>query len=215
MIKPEKAGFVVLEKKIVDNDAALLEPATGNVCTHTLCLGLVKLESDIDHKKSRFVIKDIDVELQDMYLEPGRVLGYIQPCTKQDRDGQIGVVNTMNTTSEKERQKSLSQTIDKMFPVESKENQVLHGLMNKYPSVFANDDDPPNITPYYYHTIRLHSEPKPKRPFQIPFCLHDKVQKTIEVMEQQGIIRPSKSSFQSPLVPIVKKDGKIRLCIDF
>ena len=34
-------------------------------------------------------------------------------------------------------------------------------------------------------------------------------------MEKQGIIRPSKSSFHSPLVPIVKKDGKIRLCIDF
>ena len=112
-------------------------------------------------------------------------------------------------TSEKERQKSLSQTINKMFHVESKENKVLQGLMNKYPSVFANDNDPPNITPYYYHTIRLQSEPTPKRPYQIPVCLHDKVQKTVEMMEQQGIIRPSKSSFHSPLVPIVKKDGKL------
>lgn len=32
-----------------------------------------------------------------------------------------------------------------MFPPESKENKVLKGLMNKYPSVFANDNDPPNI----------------------------------------------------------------------
>ncbi|XP_045108006.1 uncharacterized protein LOC123502806 [Portunus trituberculatus] len=34
-------------------------------------------------------------------------------------------------------------------------------------------------------------------------------------MESQGIIRPSRSAFISPVVPIVKKDGKIRLCVDF
>ena len=34
-------------------------------------------------------------------------------------------------------------------------------------------------------------------------------------METHGIIRPSKSAFHSPVVPIVKKDGKNRLCIDF
>ena len=34
-------------------------------------------------------------------------------------------------------------------------------------------------------------------------------------MEKHGIIRPSRSSFQSSLVPVIKKDGKLRLCIDF
>ena len=215
LIKQQNAGFVVLETKFVDNDTALFEPVPGNVGTHTLCPGLVRLESDRDNKKSRFIIKYINAELQNIYLEPGRVLGYIQLCVKENLDVEKSAVNAMTEMSNEERQKGLSQTIDEMFPPESKENKVLKGLMTKYPSVFANDNDPPNITPYYYHTIRLQSDPKPKSSYQIPACLHDKVQKTVKVMEQQGIIRPSKSSFHSPLVPIVKKDGKIRLCIDF
>ena len=198
LIKQQNAGFVMMETKFVNSDVALFEPVPGNVGAHTLCPGLVRLESDRDKKKSRFIIKYINVESQDICLEPGRVLGYIQPCAKENLKGQSSEINASNeinaltATKGEERQKGLKQTVDKMFPPDSKENRVIKGLINKYPSVFANDDDPPNITPYYYHTIRIKSEPIPKRPYQIPNCLHEKVQQAVEMMEQQGIIRPSK-----------------------
>lgn len=105
--KQQNAGFVVLKTKFVDNDTALFEPVPGNFGTHTLCPGLVRLESDKDNKKSRFMIKYINVELQDICLEPGRVLGYIQPCVKENLSGQKSVVNAMTEINEEERQKGL------------------------------------------------------------------------------------------------------------
>ena len=47
------------------------------------------------------------------------------------------------------------------------------------------------------------------------FCFHEKIKEQIKIMEKHGIIRSSRSSVQSPLMPVVKKDGKLRLCVDF
>ena len=79
-----------------------------------------------------------------------------------------------------------------MFPVYNNENKILK-------------DDPPSVTPFSYHTIKLESIPKPRKPYPIPVCYHEKVIEQIKIMEKHGIIRPSKSSFQSPLVPVIKK----------
>ena len=85
----------------------------------------------------------------------------------------------------------------------------------KYPSVFANDDDPPSVTPFYYHIIKLESTPKPRKPYPIPVCFHEKVKEQIKIMEKHGIVRPSRSSFQSPLVPVIKKEWKIKALYRF
>ena len=49
----------------------------------------------------------------------------------------------------------------------------------KYPPVFANDDDSPSVTPFYYHTIKLESNPKPRKPYPIPVYFHEKVKEQI------------------------------------
>ena len=92
-----------------------------------------------------------------------------------------------------------------MHPIDSNENKILKGLIMKYPSVFAIDEDPPSVTPFYYHTIQLESTPKVRKPYHIPVCFHEKVKEQIKIMEKHGTIRPSRSSFQSPLVPVIKK----------
>ena len=95
-----------------------------------------------------------------------------------------------------------------MYPINSNENKILKGLTKKYPSIFANNDDPPNVTPFYYQIFRLESTSKPRKPYPIPVCFHEKVKEQIKIIEKHGIIRPSRLSFQSPLVPVIKKDGK-------
>ena len=37
----------------------------------------------------------------------------------------------------------------------------------------------------------------------------------MQEMEKDGIVRPSSSPYNSPIVMVVKKDGSIRFCIDF
>ncbi|XP_049514006.1 uncharacterized protein LOC125941102 [Dermacentor silvarum] len=51
--------------------------------------------------------------------------------------------------------------------------------------------------------------------YPIPFAIQETVQKEVQQMLRQGIIERSDSPYQSPVVVVKKKDGAIRLCIDF
>ncbi|KAG0435873.1 Transposon Tf2-6 polyprotein, partial [Dictyocoela muelleri] len=60
-------------------------------------------------------------------------------------------------------------------------------------------------------------EPKiiKKRPYQIPYKYYDLVKKEIKSLIDQGIIKHSNSDYSSPAFPIVKRNGEIRLVVDF
>jgi len=50
---------------------------------------------------------------------------------------------------------------------------------------------------------------------RVPLALEDKVSKMVEKMLQNNIIRRSNSEWNSPLVIVPKKDGDIRICLDY
>ena len=52
-------------------------------------------------------------------------------------------------------------------------------------------------------------------PYPIPDKARPMVEKEIEKRKSLGIIEPSKSAWTSPIVPIKKPDGSIRLCVDY
>ncbi len=45
--------------------------------------------------------------------------------------------------------------------------------------------------------------------------LKDGVKREIDLLLESNIIEPSESAWASPCVPIVKSDGKVRLCVDY
>ena len=51
-------------------------------------------------------------------------------------------------------------------------------------------------------------------PYRHPKRLKDEIEKTIKELLVMGYIRPSKSPFASSMV-LVKKDGTLRMCIDY
>ena len=84
----------------------------------------------------------------------------------------------------------------------------------QYQDVFATEKDPLTMTPYYMHTIRqMDDEVVYKRPYPIPVSNHEKVRE--ELKKMQGIIIPPHLAYNTPLIPVVKKDGGIRICLDF
>ncbi|XP_065902584.1 uncharacterized protein [Dysidea avara] len=64
---------------------------------------------------------------------------------------------------------------------------------------------------------KIHIDPStPPKFFKarpVPYALPDHVDKAIDQLEQAGVIQPVKhSDWASPVVPVVKQDGSIRLC---
>lgn len=217
VLEGKKVSYLTLETKLVECDTAVYEPVPGNVGTQFLCPGIVKLESDKDKKKSRFVIRYMNFTNENVQLEPGKTLGYVQSCKREALPSghDNNVFNNITEKSEEEKLGSLTEIVNDMYPHETKENKILRELITKYPSVFASENDPPSVSPFFYHTVKLQSMPKPRKPYSIPACFQERVSEQIEAMERQGIIRPSRSNFHSPLVPVIKKDGKVRTCVDF
>lgn len=53
------------------------------------------------------------------------------------------------------------------------------------------------------------------RPYRYPPRLKDEIERQVQEMLSQGLIRPSTSSFSSPVRLVKKKDGSFRFCVDF
>ena len=48
----------------------------------------------------------------------------------------------------------------------------------------------------------------------MPLAYREKVDEEIKRMLKMGIIQRSSSPYINPLVPVIKKDGTVRLCLD-
>ena len=54
-----------------------------------------------------------------------------------------------------------------------------------------------------------------QRAYRVPYSQREKVYKEIMGMLEAGVIHPSKSPWASPMVLIPKKDGGVRLCVEY
>ncbi len=52
-------------------------------------------------------------------------------------------------------------------------------------------------------------------PRQIPVGIREGVEKEIDKIWKSGVIMKSDAEWASPLVPVRKKDGSVRVCIDY
>lgn len=80
-------------------------------------------------------------------------------------------------------------------------------------------DIPPGAPPDrgIEHIIELEEGAKPVMitPYRHPKRLKDEIEKTIKELLEMGHIRLSKSPFASSVVLVKKKDGSLRMCIDY
>ena len=65
------------------------------------------------------------------------------------------------------------------------------------------------------HRINTDSKPVRQPQYRIPQAYREAVLKELQEMEENGVIEPSCSEWASPIVVAKKKDGSIRLCIDY
>jgi len=93
----------------------------------------------------------------------------------------------------------------------------LQEIIEKYKSVF--DEVPPGLPPDrgVGHTIPL--EPNVKPPFRHIYRLSPnemaEAKKQVEILMEKGWIRPSSSPFGAPILFVSKKDGTLRMVIDY
>ena len=96
------------------------------------------------------------------------------------------------------------------------EIEILENLFKKHKDVFAKDDSDLGHTNRVIHRIRVIDEIPVNKPYRrIPPPQIAEVKEHIEALLKSGIIIESQSCYSSPVVIVRKKDGTIRLCIDY
>ena len=89
-------------------------------------------------------------------------------------------------------------------------------LLNKFRQIIALPGEKPGVTTVMTHKIRLEDETPVYRPqYRIPHVHQAALDKEVEQMRADGIISLSKSLYNSPIDVVPKKDGRLRLCVDF
>ena len=67
-------------------------------------------------------------------------------------------------------------------------------------------------------TIHLDSTAQPQfcKARTVPYALKGKIKKELDRLVEQGVIEPICSSeWTAPIVPVLKKDGTVRICGDY
>ena len=88
----------------------------------------------------------------------------------------------------------------------------LKSLLRECTDIFALDDSELGRTDIVQHEIDTgNNKPIKQQPYGTPIVRRD----TIKQWLKQGIVQPSKSAWASPVVLVPKKDGSLRLCVDY
>ncbi|GFW74797.1 uncharacterized protein K02A2.6 [Trichonephila clavipes] len=99
----------------------------------------------------------------------------------------------------------------------AKTEQNLNNLLREYKDIYIFDDKLGEIN-NYEAKLKLRHGVKPIfcRVRTVPFALKGRVENEIHRLEKEGIIEKVDSSeWATPVVPVVKSDGSIRLCADY
>ena len=86
-------------------------------------------------------------------------------------------------------------------------------LKSDFPEVFSNLPGKTDLCKLRIETGD--SAPIALRPYRPPDRLKDDVREEVDKLVRLGVAEPSFSPWASPVVPVPKKDGSLRICIDY
>ena len=97
----------------------------------------------------------------------------------------------------------------------SSQRQELDSLLQDFSDIFSSPQRPYGKTEVVKHQIDTRGPPI-RQPFRrVPYSLRDTLQKEVDSMLNNRVIRPSTSPWSSPVVLVRKGDGSRRFCVDF
>lgn len=134
--------------------------------------------------------------------------------SSSDNDSTVINSVTINPSSSSELQGSLAQI--NLDHLNENERGLVVKMLNEEAESFSNDDNDIGCIPELQMKLELSDkEPVQKSYMSVPRPLYAEVKNYIEDLLNRGWIRHSRSSYSSTVVCVRKKDGDLRLCVDF
>jgi len=105
------------------------------------------------------------------------------------------------------------ETATNLNHLDKKQQDELKGVLDAFEPTFS---DVPGLAKNFTFPIPTgQTKPVAQYPYRVPLKWRDKLEEEIETLLSLGIIRKSSSPWTSPVVCVPKKDGAIRVCVDY
>ena len=190
-------------------NCGLYEPINGNSNNAFTASGLVQVDN-----KNLIPIR-IMIMHDGAQLKKGTVIGNLTNIQGNRNVGDIRVV-TCTFGSDEKWEILRPKFQDKLNVLPKHECKRLELLLREYVDIFSCSKHDIGITDVIEHNIETGAAaPIACRRGRIPIGLEAKVDEMIKDFEEKGIIRPSVSPWNAPLVVVPKKDGSIRITVDY
>lgn len=156
------------------------------------------------------IMKIMNITDNPVNIKKGTVVGKIETVQKCTNDGNHEMSNI-----------SVEEEIDygSYFPLDTlsnKEKSVVLELFKEYRDVFAfskNEVGHTNVLEHCIDTINPKPIKLPNR--RMPHVYQEEIDTQVEWLLSQGIVTPSSSPWAAPIVMVRKKDGSMRMCVDY
>ena len=149
------------------------------------------------------------------FLSTSEFTSFENDCVVDNMFMESNMVMTTPSLSSKESSSASHASRD---PLSSHIQHAMHKLLKDYDDVFPTDL-PAGLPPEraVTHGIDLipGSKPISKPPYRLNASEASEVERQLEDYVQRGFIRPSSSPWASPILLVKKKDGSMRMCVDY
>ena len=138
-----------------------------------------------------------------------------EETTLSSREGarQINAIQDIQVEENKEIvREEIKQKLEETNITDPEIERQLGDVLWRHRAVFRKE---PGRLKTYQHILRVkENQPFVGRSYPVPMAYRDKVDEEIRKMLNMGIIQRSSSPYINPIVPVIKKYGSIRLCLD-
>uniref|UniRef100_A0A8P4FZU9 ribonuclease H n=2 Tax=Dicentrarchus labrax TaxID=13489 RepID=A0A8P4FZU9_DICLA len=160
----------------------------------------------------------INVGCNDVVLYPRTVVGTLDfvnvvslPSAVTEVPSGVATVSSQTASPSVQQVESVD-----LSPLSVEEQGPVKSLLQQYSSVFSIDDTDLGCTNLISHDIPLVDDtPVRQRHRRIPPSEYEVVKEHINRLLSSQIIRESSSPYASPIVLVRKKDGSMRMCVDY
>jgi len=142
--------------------------------------------------------------------------------TKVKKGDLIGYVNTVlevDSGDDKEEKWSVEELRNKINigeGVSNEQKDIILEMLNQTQEVFGKGESEIGKALVKPHTIELtDNTPIWQRHRKFPDPVDDEIEKHCDQLRGYDIVRHSSSDWSAPIVPVRKKDGSLRICIDY
>ena len=134
---------------------------------------------------------------------------------EEEREGEEeGLIELAPQTSEgSDEAEIIWEEVKGLIHLEGARKQELTALLKEYEDLFQSQPGHSKLEKFPLDT--QDSPAISQYPYRMPLKWKAKVEEEIEMLLKAGIIRPSVSPWSSPVVPVMKTDKSVRMCIDF